>query len=117
MGKFKNPRVTFVCEESIRQALEERASVEHRTLSKLVELLVKEGLDRSSDAGEQSKSSPNPEPLLESLLRNDPLNDVEIANLSQKYRISTSILIRLRDRLFPDADSVLKKTSTLKTGF
>ena len=108
MGKFKNPRITFICDESVKRKLEQRAEVEHRTLSNLVEFLVTESLNNYSQPNVDAKVIPTPEALLESLLSNEPLSDIEITHLSQEYKISTSVLLRMRDRLFPKL-----KTGTL----
>jgi hypothetical protein len=59
MGVTKKAKVTFTCEPSLREGLEAWAESESRTLSNLVELLIRQAYEaRQETAPEASTAKP-----------------------------------------------------------
>lgn len=115
MGKYRRPRIMFICDDEVKEELEKRAENERRSVSSLVENLVIDGLHSTSDSVPETKRTPNTEALLESLLSDALLDNAEIAELSQQYKISKSVLIRLRDRLFPQGENAKQQDKESQT--
>ena len=65
MGVTKKAKITFTCEPSLKDGLEEWAQSESRTLSNLIEMLIRQAYEeRFSSADRPSDPQPTePEPI------------------------------------------------------
>jgi hypothetical protein len=63
MGVTKKAKVTFTCEPNLKDDLEEWARSESRTLSNLIEMLIRQAYEeRSSSLDRPSDRPPDPQP-------------------------------------------------------
>lgn len=110
MGTNKRPRIAFICDQELKDALEKWADAEGRTLSNLMERIAQNALAQHQNANvtplslienyEADTENATASAFLKLLATNRRPTDSEVVEFARKFGVSVDALLKLRDRLF-----------------